>query len=366
MCCRARALALPSHSLPLGGWGRSPTRPTIGPHSHATGAAHAGTVAERAAMPSGGVRREDQVAVQGPGRKPMGSVRMAVHRRRRGGTPPPSPPPPPTKSDHRGENRNLPVGKSGFGSQTPLLRPPCPWRTTPTALATAPEHRARAAHTQPKQHRPAPGPSMQQPNALCGGKTGIKQSRTAPCDVSSVVGLLLGPWTVTVLPRAPQDPDRGSSYAPPPPPQSAPPAPDSFALCLRVGFSPSPSHRRRPTDGHTVTILVRPCPADAGMAHVLRHHPEPLLFITHSAHVHKHRLPGTCPHWPFAATYCCGMRPWCTRCRPRTSFVETCPLLCALCCRDRCHGSQRAKRAAPGRIAGSKLQQPAHCTSPPR
>ena len=64
-------------------------------------------------------------------RWPQGSIRMAVHRRRRTGLPPSGPPPPPDQSDHRGKERSLPLGKSGwaifgtptFGSQTP---PPSP------------------------------------------------------------------------------------------------------------------------------------------------------------------------------------------------------------------------------------------------
>ena len=79
----------------------SPSRPIIGPHSHANGATHAGSMAE-AVTTRGGA--EGRVTVQGPGRKPM------------------------------------------------------EWRTTPAAPATAPENRTVGPkHTQTKQRALAHG-----------------------------------------------------------------------------------------------------------------------------------------------------------------------------------------------------------------
>ena len=78
-----------------------------------------------------------------------GKFRMAIHRRRSAPPPPPGPPPldppppPPDQSDHRGEERNLRLGKSGraiFGTQIWVPDPPplpsilvlpCPRPTSP-------------------------------------------------------------------------------------------------------------------------------------------------------------------------------------------------------------------------------------------
>ena len=120
-----------------------------GPHgaarAHVTNAVH-GPHAAPCVPPRGGLRD----AVPSPGvcaisvlsevpSVAQGSVRMAGHHRRRGGGTPHllDTPPLPDQSDHRGKQRNLPLGKSDralsaaqiFGSQNPpppALIPPAP------------------------------------------------------------------------------------------------------------------------------------------------------------------------------------------------------------------------------------------------